>query len=127
MSNLEQLEALTTLAVEFKDAAEEYTSGTAGLKEQMIDNLEDGEMDNAIDLAQDLALGGLGAAFGSVSEDFLLLNVKACDFTCQIAERVIDQDTLKSFLPEGLKTADSVAQLEAAGAPKLAALCKATL
>tara|TARA_R110002126_G_scaffold13118_2_gene56303 strand:- start:416 stop:598 length:183 start_codon:yes stop_codon:yes gene_type:complete len=39
----------------------------------------------------------------------------------------LDQDTLTNPLPEDLKTADSVAQLEAAGAPKLAALCKATL
>ena len=127
MTSLEQLEALTTLAAKFKDAVEEYTEVTPGVQDQIIDNFKDGEMDNIVELVQEIAFGGLSAMFGSVSEELLLLNVKVCELTCEHAGRVIDQDTLQSFLPGGLKTADSVAELKAAGAPKLAALCKATL
>lgn len=127
MSDLEKLEELTTYAVAFKEAAESYTNETAGLQEDMIAKLEDGEMDRAIEMAADLAVGGLGVAFGGVSEDFLLLNIKAADFTTVVAGRVIDQDTLISFLPEELKTQESVDQLEQAKAPNLASICKAAL
>ncbi|MGN7501631.1 MAG: hypothetical protein ACTHPO_01515 [Alphaproteobacteria bacterium] len=127
MSNLEKLEELTTYAVAFKEAAEAYTSETDGLQEDMIAKLEDGEMDRAIEMATNLATGGLSAAFGGVSEDFLLLNIEAADFTTLVAGRVIDQDTLISFLPEELKTQESVDQLEQAKAPNLARICKAAL
>jgi hypothetical protein len=126
MLNKEQLISLTGLISEFQNAAEEYSERTPGVEEKILASFKDDEMDYAVDIAQKMVLG-ISSTFGSASEELLLLNVEASEFKYELVARVIDQDTLKGFLPEGLKTADSVAQLEAVNAPKLAALCKATL
>ena len=57
----------------------------------------------------------------------LKLNLKTADLLAGTVGRVLSKDDLAALLPEGLKTEESVTQLEAEGAKNLAALCKHTL
>lgn len=127
MTDLKKLESLTELTVTFKEAAEAHVAETAGLQEKILEALEPGEMEKAQKLATDLAAGGLSAMFGGVSEEFMNLNIEASDFTAKILARAVGQDTLESLMPEELKTAEYVEQLENAGAANLAKICKNAL
>ncbi len=122
-TDLEALEALVTLAAQFKQAAEARLEDPA-LKAKAVASLKPGEMEVLQEKAMELAAGGLAAMFDGVDEEFLKLNLEVCDMVEELSERVLDKDELAGYLPEGLQNQDAVDALKAQGADNLAALCE---
>jgi hypothetical protein len=120
MSN--DLLKLTELCAEFKNAAEARIQGDRTLQAKALASLKPGEMKELQTMAKELATGGLSAAMGVISDEFLKLNIKAADKVAELALRILPEDTLRADVPAALKSDDSVKALTANGAANLARL-----
>lgn len=122
-AELEKLKELTTLASQFKMAADARFKDPE-IRPRMIAALKPGEMEELQDiLAEFVSSGGL-SGLDCADEGLTRLSLKMADITAEMAERVLDQDVLADYLPEGLQNEDAVQQLKDNDAQNLAALCE---
>lgn len=113
---------LTELCVEFKNAAEAHLETDPSLQQKAMETLKPGELEELQTIAMELAMGGLTAAFGTISDEFLQLNIKAAEKTADLALRILPEDTVRGDLPEALKNDEAITALLANNAPTLARL-----
>lgn len=127
MTDIEQLRRLTTCALAFKEAATNYIKAEPGLEAQVIKAINIDDLDRVMKMAEILPPPKLGDSVHNASEKHLLAYIDAAEWTYEVSTRVMDKNALARFVPAELKTQTSVEELNQAGAPQLAALCKATL
>lgn len=114
---------LTELCAEFNHAAEaRMKADHAALQQKALEALKPEELEELEILAMELAMGGLAAAFGNISDEFLQLNIKMAEKTADLALRILPEDTVRGDLPEALKNDEAIAALLANNAPTLARL-----
>lgn len=119
----EKLLKLTELCVAFKDAAEARVQSDLALQRKIMAAIKPAEMEELMDMVQELAGEALSLAFGGEpSDEFLKLNIKACEKVAELSLRAMPEDTVRADMPADLKTEESAKALAAAGAPTLARL-----
>lgn len=117
------------LCAEFKQASERYVETRPDLKDKAIEVMTPliPELEEVLQEVVTLSLGLMLGGEEAMKQDtnFQNANLKVIEILAGALDQIFTKEEITSFLPEGLKSNETAAQvLESRNAPKMAKLCR---
>lgn len=122
------------LAKQFREAAYNYLLRNPNEAKKLSATFSEDELNEGMRLGTELQLLNqskkferipeLAERFKDTSKKALAKELEVAEFGARLYPRTLDKDIIQSFIPDDLKTDDTIQTLENLGAKSLARLCK---